>query len=153
MLSIYYPISIIYLVYLKKFGFISLSIAPEAPRIASPITTLIIFAFPSFGFPEAHCTPPIIMNMNETIKIAVTTIFESHPTRSQKTVLVVDPDPAFAPSLLIHLPTKGTFVLSFTPPSATQLQYASLPAQPLSTIHLSYFCALAFFSFSVMAAC
>ncbi len=135
---------------MKKFGLINLRIAPDAHRIASQIATFLILSFPSFGFPDAHCTPPIIMNMNETIKMAVTTIFESPPMRSEKAVEVVEPVP-HDESLLIHFPTKGTFVLSFTHPSATQLQYDVSPG--LAAIHSSYLIFLSACSCFVCACC
>lgn len=70
----------IYEDYLKKLGLINASMAHDAPSIASQIATLVIFFLPSPGLPDAHCTPPIIIITNDTIRIAVTTIFESHHT-------------------------------------------------------------------------
>lgn len=107
--------------YLKKLGLISCNIAPEAPSIASQIATFTIFALPSFGFPDAHCTPPIMMNINETIRIAVTTIFESPPMRAGNALS--------ASSFFIHLPINGTSVFNLIPSlhSSSEPPFSSHP--------------------------
>jgi hypothetical protein len=46
----------------------------EAPSKAIPITTLIIIFLPQLGLPVAIMIPPMIIRINDTIKMTVTSI-------------------------------------------------------------------------------
>ncbi|MEI6672782.1 MAG: hypothetical protein WCL02_05665 [bacterium] len=104
--------------YPKKLGFIRRNITPEAPRSAIPITTLIIIFLPQLGLPVAIIIPPIIIRTKDIIRIIVTNILVKLHINTGKAVSHVTPvssAPTLADESSIHLPIKGTLVLSDIP--------------------------------------
>ncbi len=74
--------------------------------------------FPPLGLPVEIIIPPIIINTNEMIKIAVTNIFVRLDTKTGKAVsqvTLVSPGPWLAELSSIQFPIKGTLVLRDIP--------------------------------------
>lgn len=88
---------------------------PDAPRSAIPMTTLMIIFLPHSGLPVAIIIPQMRIRTKETIRIAVTNILVMLHIRTGNAVsqvTLVSPAPLFVFSDSMHLPIKGTEVLS-----------------------------------------
>ena len=119
------------IIYPKKFGLINANIIQEAQSIIRPITTFVISAFHWPAVPElpplpAIITPPAMIIMREMTRIRENAILMSALINVGKAVscvtcvaplLVDDSSP-----IIIHLPIKGTLVLSTTPPPHLHVQ-------------------------------
>ena len=98
----------------------------------------MIMLFPPLGLPVEIIIPPIIINTNEIIKIAVTNIFVRLDIKTGKAVsqvTLVSPGPWLAELSSIQFPIKGTLVLRDIP---QQTQGALHDVQvPLTSLYQS----------------
>jgi hypothetical protein len=115
--------------YTKKFGFITFSIAHEAPRSAIHVATLLRRLtqseyFPTFAQLIAINTHDRIIMINDISRMIVINKFIKVPTSVGNALIgVIAHSPAFS-LVCIQLPKKGIFVFNLIHHSQSSVSFA-----------------------------